>query len=255
MFNDGVGVVIFISVLGVIRSTEEFSWGHTLLLFVKEAGGGILFGWLLGLLMIKLLKSIDHFETEVMITLSMVMAGYLLAQKLHISGPLAIVVAGLLAGGKGRRIAMSETTEIYVFKFWELIDVLLNAIFFVLIGLRILTLEIHTHYFLAGLVAIAVVLFARWISVRSAVWLAGVKTDFDTRARKLLVWGGLRGGLSIALALSLNQTTDKDLIVFITYAVVVFSILVQGLSIGLLAKKLFPESQNSELDADSPDSH
>ena len=255
LFNDGVGVVIFLTVLSVIRSTTPFSWTETLLLFIQETGGGILFGWLLGLLMIRLLKTIDHFETEVMITLALVMGGYLLAQKIHISGPLAIVVAGLLTGGKGKLVAMSANTEAYVFKFWELVDVLLNAILFVLIGLRILNLEIGKHYFIASLIAIGVVLLARWISVRMAVWLSGVRKDFGGKGTKLLVWGGLRGGLSIALALSLSSNAFKDIIVFMTYMVVLFSILVQGLTISPLAKKLYPPSSSKDEPEEKSASH
>jgi CPA1 family monovalent cation:H+ antiporter len=144
-----------------------------------------------------------------------------------------------MVGGKGKKLAMSETTELYVFKFWELVDVILNAIFFVLIGMRIMVLDIQPNYLLAGAAAIVIVLLSRLVSVRAAILLSGTNKLFDFKSRILLVWGGLRGGLSIALALSLNQNTEKDLLVFITYMVVLFSILVQGLSISNLARKLF----------------
>lgn len=246
LFNDGVGVVIFISVLELIRSgNTDFSVLEVGWFFIKEAGGGILFGALLGFGLIKLLKSIDHFETEVMITLAFVMGGYLLAHYFHVSGPLAIVLMGLMVGGKGKEVAMSKTTELYVFKFWELVDVIMNAIFFVLIGLRVLVLDIKPGFVLAGIAAIVIVLLSRLISVRTAVWLSGTSKVFDAKSRMLLVWGGLRGGLSIALALSLSQNGEKDLLVFITYMVVLFSILVQGLTISKLAKGLFGNNDMS----------
>jgi CPA1 family monovalent cation:H+ antiporter len=250
LFNDGVGVVIFISILELIRSgNTDIDIAGTAWFFIKEAGGGLLFGFLLGTVLIQLLKTIDHFETEVLITLAFVMGGYLLAQQIHISGPLAIVIAGLMVGGKGKKMAMSVTTELYVFKFWELVDVILNAIFFVLIGMRVMVLDIQPNYLLAGAAAIVIVLISRLVSVRAAILLSGTNKIFDFKSRILLVWGGLRGGLSIALALSLNQNTEKDLLVFITYIVVLFSILAQGLTISNLARKLFAESDDRRKDA------
>jgi CPA1 family monovalent cation:H+ antiporter len=240
LFNDGIGVVIFLTIVEVTRSsTGEFHLGEAALLLLQEAGGGLLFGIALGYLMFLLLRSIDSYETEVIITLAGVMGGYLLANKLHISGPLAMVAAGLFTGNRSKKKAMSKTTELYVDKFWELIDVLMNAILFVLIGLRLIVLEFDTGYFVAGLIAIPVVLMSRYLSMRVPQFLLQKWIDIDQKAILLMTWGGLRGGLSIAMALSLVRTEPKEMIVTITYIVVLFSIMVQGLSMGKLVKKLY----------------
>ena len=219
--------------------SEKISSWEIIVLLVKEIGGGILFGWLLGLLGYRMMKKIDHYQTEILITLAMVMGGYMLAQVLHISGPLAMVVAGLLTGNKSREYAMSNTTELYVDKFWELIDVLMNAILFVLIGLELLTLKFNLNYLIAGLIAIPVTLLARYISLLlpASLFRRYIKTDKKTIW--LMTWGGLRGGLSIAMALSLTDPLPKEQFVFMIYVIVLFSIIVQGLTVGKLVKKLF----------------
>jgi len=240
LFNDGIGVVLFLSLLEIITiGVENISTWEIIILLVKEIGGGILFGWLLGLLGYRMMKKIDHYQTEILITLAMVMGGYMLAQLLHISGPLAMVVAGLFTGSRSKEHAMSNTTELYVDKFWELIDVLMNAILFVLIGLELLTLKFHLNYLLAGLIAIPVTLFARYISllIPSSLFKKYIRTDQKTVW--LMTWGGLRGGLSIAMALSLTDPLPKDQFVFMIYIIVMFSIIVQGLTVGKLVKKLF----------------
>jgi Na+:H+ antiporter len=240
LFNDGVGVVLFLSLLEIITiGKENISTWEIILLLIKEIGGGILFGWVLGLVGYRMMKKIDHYQTEILITLAMVMGGYMLAQVLHISGPLAMVVAGLLTGNRSREQAMSKTTKLYIDKFWELIDVLMNAILFVLIGLELLTLAFNLNYLLAGLIAIPVTLFARYMSllIPSSLFKKYIRTDQKTVW--LMTWGGLRGGLSIAMALSLTAPLPKDQFVFMIYVIVMFSIIVQGLTVGRLVKKLF----------------
>jgi CPA1 family monovalent cation:H+ antiporter len=242
LFNDGVGVVIFFTILEIARlGIGNVTIGDVALLFVQEAIGGIIFGLGLGFIMFRLLKTIDDYEVEVMITLALVMGGYLLAQQLHTSGPLAMVVAGLFMGSSGlKQDAMSETTELYVDKFWELIDVLMNAVLFVLIGLEILILEFHVNYFIAGFAAIIIVLLARFVTIHFLVRISKKWVAVDKEAPLLLTWGGLRGGLSIAMALSLpSEWEAKSYIVFITYSVVLFSIIVQGLTLEKLVKRIY----------------
>ncbi|AWV98982.1 cation:proton antiporter [Arcticibacterium luteifluviistationis] len=241
LFNDGVGVVIFFTILEIARlGVDNVTVMDVATLFVQEAIGGILFGLGLGFLMFKLLKSIDDYEVEVMITLALVMGGYFLAQQLHTSGPLAMVVAGLFMGSSGlKQDAMSETTELYVDKFWELVDVLMNAVLFVLIGLEILILEFHTNYFIAGAAAIVIVLLSRYLIITVLLKFSKNWVAVD-KAPLLLTWGGLRGGLSIAMALSLPAEWEaKPYIVFITYCVVLFSIIVQGLTLEKLVKRIY----------------
>lgn len=240
LFNDGIGVVLFLSLLEIITiGTSNVSLSDISLLLVQEIGGGILFGWILGLIGYRMMKQIDHYQSEILITLAIVMGGYLMAQLLHLSGPLAMVVAGLFTGSRSKDHAMSDTTELYVYKFWELIDVLMNAILFVLIGLEILTLDFNINYLIAGLVAIPITLLARYISlvIPASVFRKYIKTDRKTI--NLMTWGGLRGGLSIAMALSLKAPLPKDQFVFMIYVVVLFSIIVQGLTIDKLIKKMF----------------
>jgi CPA1 family monovalent cation:H+ antiporter len=239
LFNDGIGVVLFISLLEIINmGTGNISVGDISWLLVKEIFGGIIFGWLLGFIGYRMMKRIDHYQSEILITLAMVMGGYALAQYLHLSGPLAMVVAGLFTGSRSKKEAISDTAELYVYKFWELIDVLMNAILFVLMGLEILTLEFSISYLIAGLVAIPVTLLARYISLLlpASLFKKYIKTDVKTI--KIMTWGGLRGGLSIAMALSLTDPLPKNQFVFMIYMVVLFSIIVQGLTVSKVIKKL-----------------
>ena len=240
LFNDGIGVVLFLSLFEIITiGAEKISSWEIIVLLIKEIGGGILFGWLLGQVGFRMMKKVDHYQTEILITLAMVMGGYMLAQLLHISGPLAMVVAGLFTGSRSKEHAMSNTTELYIDKFWELIDVLMNAILFVLIGLELLTLEFNLNYLIAGLIAIPITLFARYISLilPASLFKRYIKTDKKTVW--LMTWGGLRGGLSIAMALSLTDPLPKNQFVFMIYIIVLFSIIVQGLTVGKLVKRLF----------------
>ena len=237
LFNDGVAVVVFIVILELIVEPQAVSASHIALLFVEEAVGGALFGLLAGWVTYKMISQVDNYQVEVLLTLALVMGGYALATAIHVSGPIAVVVAGLLIGNKGRRLAMSDKTRERLDNFWELIDEILNAVLFVLIGLELLILNWTAGIFYAGLLAIPVVLLARFISVGLPVTLLRSKRVFSSHVIKILTWGGLRGGISVALALSLPAGPERDMVLSVTYIVVVFSIAVQGLTIGKLVKK------------------
>jgi len=242
LFNDGVGVVIFLTIYEIAKSTVEgghVTALHIAELFGVEVFGGLALGAILGFIGYRLLRSIDDYDVEVMITLAIAMGGYLLASKLHLSGPLCVVVAGLILGHNTvRDNAMSEVTERYVDKFWELIDVFMNAILFVLIGFEMLILTLKGDYILAGVLAIPIILIARFVSLWPPIKIFAKKLDFVPNTNLVMTWGGLRGGISIALALSLADYMHRDLFLTITYVVVVFSILVQGLTVGKLANRV-----------------
>jgi CPA1 family monovalent cation:H+ antiporter len=239
LFNDGVAVVVFVSLAQIARSgTGEFSSFSIAKFFLEEAIGGLLYGALLGYIGYWALRSIDDYKVEVLITLAIVMGGYFLAGHLHVSGPLAMVVAGLITGNKSKREGMSDLTRDYLGKFWEMIDEILNAVLFLFIGLEMLIVKIDKTVLIIGGISILIVLFARWISVILPVLFLRYKMEFEKNAVVMLTWGGLRGGISVALALSLGTSMYRDQFVLITYIIVVFSILVQGLTIGKLAKKL-----------------
>ncbi|TVZ23522.1 sodium/proton antiporter (CPA1 family) [Dokdonia sp. Hel_I_63] len=239
LFNDGVGVVVFLTIFGIASAKDSpVTPVDILTLFGQEVLGGILLGMIIGWITYKMMKSIDDFSTEVIITLAAVMVGTVLATKLHLSAPLAMVVAGLLIGNdRVRTAAMSETTEHYVDKFWELIDILLNAILFVLIGMEMLILTYQNNYLLAGVIAIPLVLISRYISLWLPIRVFKEKLDFVPKTNLIMTWGGLRGGISIALALSLSEDMYRDMFLVMTYIVVVFSILVQGLTVEKLVKR------------------
>jgi CPA1 family monovalent cation:H+ antiporter len=238
LFNDGVGVVIFLTIYS-IASSEGASVDpmDIVKLFVQEVFGGITLGLAIGWIAYKLMKSIDDFSTEIIITLAAVMVGTVTAQHFHLSAPLAMVAAGLLIGNdRMRDSAMSEITERYVDKFWELIDILLNAILFVLIGMEMLVLTYKGDYIFAGLLAIPIVIFCRYASLWLPIKLFEKKLAFVPKTNLIMTWGGLRGGISIALALSLTDSMHREMFLVLTYVVVVFSILVQGLSVEKLVK-------------------
>jgi CPA1 family monovalent cation:H+ antiporter len=240
LFNDGVGVVVFLTIFQIASfGTSNVEATDIMMLFVKEVFGGVLLGLILGWGTYYLLKSIDDYHIEVIITLAAVMGGTVLAHKLHLSAPLAMVTAGLIVGNDTvRNTAMSVTTERYVDKFWELIDILLNAILFVLIGMEMLVLVMEGNYIIAGLIAIPVVLACRFLSLLLPINFFKKKLDFVSNTNLIMTWGGLRGGISIALALGLTNDMHRDLFLVITYIVVVFSIIVQGLTVGKLVEKL-----------------
>jgi monovalent cation:H+ antiporter, CPA1 family len=232
LFNDGVGVVVFTALLGIAASGGGVSVGGVALLFLVEAVGGVAFGLGAGYLAYWMLKRVDDYQVEVLITLALVAGGYSLAGVLHVSGPIAMVVAGLLIGNHGRRLAMSEQTRHNLDTFWELADGILNAILFLLIGFELLVVKLSPALVVAGLATIPMVLLARFLSVGIPVTLLRRFRTFSPHVVKILTWGGLRGGISVALALSLPRGLGRDVILAVTYAVVVFSILVQGLTVG-----------------------
>ncbi len=237
LFNDGVGVVIFSLLLGMLVSGVTPTLGQGLELLMHEVGGGLLFGLVLGYVTFRLLRSVDSYQVEVLLTLAAVTGGYALASRLHVSGPLAMVVAGLIIGNHGRALAMSNTTRQYLDMFWELIDEILNAVLFVLIGMEVLLITFSLDQLVAAGVAIAMTLLARLLTVGMPVRLLRNTFNLPRGSWKVLTWGGLRGGISVALALSLPAGPERDTVVALTYAVVVFSILVQGLSIGQVTRR------------------
>ena len=296
LFNDGVGVVVFLAIAGLLgfgqppaeqsdgarpvalaaavgavgavggpehdlvgsqvsseaASHGALSAGRVVRLFVVEVGGGALMGFVLGLVAFGLLRSVDNYQVEILLSLALVAGGFALCERLHLSGPIAMVVAGLLIGNHGRAFAMSETTRDHLDTFWELIDEILNAVLFVLIGLEILVLKFSTGLLIAGLLLIPAVLLARFLAVGGAISLLRRWREFTPHAVKILTWGGLRGGISVALALSIpsalagRPVPEREILLAITYTVVVFSIIVQGLTVGPLIERLLPAAGRRE---------
>jgi CPA1 family monovalent cation:H+ antiporter len=252
LFNDGIGVVVFTVILGVAVSGHATA-EHVAELFVVEAVGGIAYGLLLGYLAFILLREVDEYAVEILVTLAVVTGGYALAVRLHTSGPLAMVVAGLLIGNRGRRLAMSQRTRERLDTFWLVVDESLNAMLFVLIGLELLALELRWEYLLAGIIAIPLVLGARLTSVSLPILAIRLRTAVKPYTIRLLTWGGLRGGIAIALALSIPPTAERGLILALTYTVVVFSILVQGLTVEPLARRRVERLAREEAWSEQPD--
>lgn len=244
LFNDGVAVVVFAVILQLTRSSDmDINFLNISWLLLKEAGGGFILGALLGFGASDAMRKIDDYKVSVLITLSVVMGGYLIAHTMHISGPLTMVAAGLVIGNYGKNNAMSATTKDYLGKFWELIDEILNAILFLFIGFELLIIDNLTSYWGIGLITIFIVLLARFISLFIPVKIIPFRNKFSNGTIKILVWGGLRGGVSIALALSIDEGPNKPIIIAITYFVVVFSIIIQGLSIGKLANRILSKEE------------
>jgi CPA1 family monovalent cation:H+ antiporter len=240
LFNDGVGVVFFVTIGQIIqRGLENLSALDVMTLFLREVAGGIALGLMLGYLTFYFIRKIDHYQTEVLISLALVFLSGELAHVFHVSGPLAVIVIGLILGNKVKNNAMSETTRDYHHKFWELIDEFLNAILFVLIGLQMVLMPFITQYVVIGLLAIIILLLCRFMSIRIPIFFFKDKQLFNNRTALIMTWGGLRGGLSVALTLSLPESPYKEMMVSITYIIVIFSILVQGLTTGALVKKLY----------------
>ena len=251
LFNDGIGVVVFLAILGIATGEHHLSAGHIAHLFAVEALGGVIFGAILGGLGYYMLKTIDNYQIEVLITLALVTGGYALALAIHVSGPLAMVVAGLMIGNQGRAFAMSDQTRKHLDLFWELVDEILNALLFALIGLELILVAqgFHASWMLIGILTIILVLACRFIAVSIPVYSLKPFRNFSYGAIRMLTWGGLRGGISIALALALPKSLGeiRDLFLTMTYFVVIFSIAAQGLTVGKLYQS-FVEGKNETTD-------
>lgn len=248
LFNDGVGVVLFITFYQIAQiGIGNISVWEILWLFVKEGAGGFLFGWLLGYLGYLALRSIDNYVVEVMITMAIVMGGYTIADELGLSGPIAMVVAGLITGNKSMEEGMSDVTRDYIGKFWEMMDELMNAILFLLIGFEMLVIPFNLTLLFLGCLTIIIVLFGRWVSVSLPILVLEYKNSFPKNTIPILTWGGLRGGISVALALSLPKYMYGEMFVSITYIVVLFSIVFQGLTIGKFARRLVNKEEEKAI--------
>ena len=239
LFNDGTAVVVFTVILQLATGKNiDLTLENILILLIREAGGGLVLGFVLGFVALRAMQKINEYIFSVLVTLSVVMGGYLIAHSLHISGPLTMVSAGLLIGNHimghmdEKSFEVKSETRDYLLKFWELIDEILNAVLFLFIGLVLLMMKDMNKYILSGVICIAIVLIARWVSILlSAIFMAS-KNRFSPQTIKVLVWGAIRGGVSIALAISIPKGTYSNVIISLTYCVVVFSIIVQGLTIG-----------------------
>ncbi|MBJ6107660.1 sodium:proton antiporter [Hymenobacter sp. BT523] len=231
LFNDGFGVVVFVTLLEIATPGSAPTAGSVGLLLLQEAGGGLLAGAALGYLGYQLIKTIDHFQTEVILTLALVMGGYALCHHLHVSGPLAMVVAGLIIGNVSRSEAVSDTTRDYLEKFWEALDEVLNAVLFVLMGLELVVVGFSPFYLGLGLAAAVLALLVRYVALAVPTRLLGLSKQLPARTLAILSWGGLRGGISLALALGLPPALHPEVFVPMTFAVVLFSAVVQGLTL------------------------
>jgi CPA1 family monovalent cation:H+ antiporter len=236
LFNDGIGVVVFAVLFEAGSAAGNSIVSHALILFVRESLGGIALGLLCGWAAYLVLKSIDNYQIEILVTIALVTGLYALATAIHTSGPISIVVAGMLIGNRGRQFAMSEKTRRNLDMFWELIDEILNALLFVLIGLELLMIDMSVKYFIAALMAVPIVLLSRFISIGLPMRLLTIRSKFSFETLNILTLGGLRGGIAVALALALPPGPARDVILTVTYFVVVFSILVQGLTFKLMIK-------------------
>ncbi len=236
LFNDGVAVVVFLVILQITTGTQTVTVTSVAGLFLKEALGGLIFGLIIGAIAYWMLISVENYQVEILITLALVTGGFALADALHLSGPIAIVVAGLLIGNHGRMLAMDDEVRDHLDKFWELVDEILNAVLFVMIGLEVLVLTFKWSYLLAGIILIPLILVVRFICVGIPVVILKRFRTFSPHVIKIMTWGGLRGGISVAVALSLPAGSKREVILVVTYMIVVFSIIVQGLSIGKLVK-------------------
>jgi len=253
LFNDGVGVVVFLIMVAIAVGSAGHG-GHggdigvldVVRLFAQEALGGAALGLITGWIAYRALRNVDEHNLEVLITLALVMACYGIAIALHLSGPIAVVVAGLLIGNHGRRFAMTKTTRDHVTTFWSLIDEIMNSALFLLIGFEILALTWSGDIAVFALIAIPVALGARFISVATPLTLLGLRQTFTKGAVPVLTWGGLRGGISVALALSLPDVSAKPVILAATYAVVIFSIVVQGLTVKPVVRLLVAEDDDTD---------
>ena len=237
LFNDGIGVVVFLVLLQVAYGGTEVTAWQVLQLFTVEALGGALFGIVAGYAAYRMLKGVDKYQVEILVTLALVLGGYALANAIHLSAPIAMVVAGLLIGNQGRRLAMSDATREHLDTFWELLDEMANAVLFVLIGLEVVVLTFRGDFLLAGVLAIAASLTARLVCIGLPVGFLKRWRKFSPGVVRIMTWAGLRGGISVALALALPLSPAREAVLVMTYTVVVFSILVQGLTLPVLVRR------------------
>ena len=243
LFNDGVGVVLYTALVAYAFGGGEhggFSLAGAAELLLVEVVGGIGLGLGAGYLTYRAMRSINEHNLEVLITLALVMGTYALASQLHLSGPLAVVVAGLFIGNHGKRFAMSETTRDHVDTFWSLVDEMLNSLLFLAIGFEVVAITRTGQLMMAAALAVPIVLVARWVSVAGPITLLGLRREFTRGAIPVLTWGGLRGGISVALALALPPSPSKPLLLATTYGVVLFSIIIQGLTIERVVRRFVP---------------
>lgn len=261
LFNDGVGVVIFLGILEIATGEHGFDLMHLTTLFLQEAVGGAIVGFIFGYIAFLMLRTVDNYSVEILISLALAAGGYALAMSWHLSGPIAMVVAGLLIGNHGRTFAMSPKTCEHLDTFWELIDEILNAVLFVLIGLEVIVLTITGSLLAAGLLMIPCVLLARLIAVGVPIQLLRRLQEIHPRSTTILTWGGLRGGISVALALSIPATLhdgtpvhERETLLTVSYVIVVFSVTVQGMSIGRVVQSLLKLNKSNAVAAkDSPE--
>ncbi len=248
LFNDGVAYVVFLIATAVaFRAPGDAPMGiaEAGQLFVVEAGGGAVLGGVAGWLVFQVMRRIDDYALEVLLTLALVMGTYALATAVHISGPIAVVVSGLLIGHTGVKLGMSAETRRYVDSFWRLIDEILNSVLFLLIGLEILALTFDTRHILLGLASIPLVIAARFMAVGLPIRVMGLKRSFTRGAIPIMTWGGLRGGISVALVLSLPAGEYKPLLLTATYVIVIFSIIVQGLTMQRVVRRYVPKETHT----------
>ncbi|HVO90750.1 MAG TPA: sodium:proton antiporter [Casimicrobiaceae bacterium] len=237
LFNDGVAIVVFVELLAYATGALHVDAAQIAWFFSRQALGAVALGWIAGYLVYRMLRGVDNYEVEVLLTVALVMGAYSAARWLDMSGPITAVVAGLLIGNHAREHAMSPTSREHIDIFWRLVDSVLNALLFVLIGFEMIVLPLDPAIAGAALLTLPVMLFARWASVLVPAWLPLLRRRFDRDSIKLLTWGGLRGGISVALALALPDTPYRNTIVTLTYACVLFSVVVQGLAVRRMLRR------------------
>lgn len=242
LFNDGVGIVLFLTIYQIAFHHQTADWQQVLLLFSRQAIGGIVYGLLLGYFIYKLIKPLDDYKVEILLTIAITTGGYAASEFLGISGPLAMVAAGIFMGNRGRKLGMKASTREQLDNFWELIDEILNAVLFSLIGLELLVLDLSWKQLLLSIATIPLVLFARYLTVSIPISFFKLKKTYPPHYVNILVWGGLRGGLAVALALALPESPYRNLILSLTYSIVIFSVLVQGLSVKPLVQRSLTRS-------------
>ncbi len=242
LFNDGVGVVLFTILVAIAAGAEGAEIGpmSAAALFLGEAVGGAVLGLAAGYVAFLAMRSLDEHNIEVIITLALVTVTYAIAHRLHVSGPIAVVVAGLLIGNHGARLAMSDSTREHIHTFWSLTDEVLNSLLFMLFGFEVIAITFEPSFVIAALLAVPLVLLSRFAAVAIPIGLLGMSRTFTKGAIPTLTWGGLRGGISVALALSLPPSPEREAIVTVCYGVVIFSIVVQGLTLERLVRRVVP---------------